>query len=550
MKEIGRRGVSAIKSDENAVLHGRLLAEVVRMDFAASGPKDLSSGLVQSKVWWLLTRVKNLLAEQDIESYIVGGWVRDVLLGRDTADIDIAVAANALDVAPEVATALGGRYVLLDRLNRVGRVVLVDKEESSTRVQWVLDFSTFEGSIEQDLARRDFTIDAMAIELGRIVDHPDLLCVKQKVSPRVRFPGLIDPYDGWNDLNRGLIRAVAETAFQSDGVRLLRAVRLAAELGFSIDEKTEALIRRYSHLIDSVAGERVREEILRLLAIPRAGQLLLYLDELGLLTVVFPEMAQMKGVEQPREHFWNVFHHSLKTVLAVDFLLRQGTWEYAGEEVLDTVPWSAVLAQHFDEEVSSGSTRRSLLKLAALLHDVAKPQTRALDGGRVRFLGHAKEGAAIAIDMLGRLRFSTKEIKLVEADVRYHLRPVQMSKNALPSHRAIYRYFRDTAEAGIDILFLSLADHLATRGSNLDSTNWQEHAQLVNYVINQYFERESITRPPKLVDGHDLINIFGMSPGPGIGEILEVVREAQASGEVTTRQEALSFIEVVRGKHA
>ena len=426
----------------------------------------------------------------------------------------------------------------------MGRVVLVNKGTPSPEAQWELDFSTFRGSIEQDLARRDFTIDAMAIELRQIVDHPDLLRVKQRVSSSVRIPGLIDPFNGVDDLRRGVIRAVAETAFESDAARLLRAVRLAAELGFSIDKKTEALIRRYSYLIASVAGERVREELLRLLAIPRAEQLLLYLDELGLLTAVFPELAETKGAEQPKEHFWNVFDHSLKTVIAVDFLLRQGTWEYASGEVLAAVPWSAVLAQHFDQEVSSGSTRRLLLKLAALLHDVGKPQTKAIDaGGRMRFLGHAKEGATIAANILERLRFSAKEVKLVETVVRHHLRPGQMSQEELPSRRAIYRYFRDTGEAGIDILFLNLADHLATRGAHLNLPHWQEHAQVVEYVLSQRFEQESIAHPPKLVDGHDLIKTFGLSPGPEIGEILEAVREVQASGELTTRQEAISFID-------
>ncbi len=477
----------------------------------------------------LLTKVSSFLTEQNVKWYVVGGFVRDVLLGRDTADIDIAVAADALEIAPKVADALGGKYVLLDKVNRVGRVVLVNEGALSTRGQWALDFSTFEGSIEYDLARRDFTIDAMAVDLLRLEeDHTEVQ--------------LIDPFNGWDDLHQGVIRTVAETAFESDAVRLLRAVRLAAELGFSISQETEALIRRHSYLIAGVAGERVREELLRLLAIPQAD-LLPYLDELGLLTAVIPELVQTKEVKQPKEHFWSVFDHSLKTVVAVDFVLKQGEWEYANEEVLAAVPWSAVLARHFDLEVSSGSTRRLLLKLAALLHDIAKPQTKTIEaGGRMRFLGHAKEGAAIAVNILERLRFSGKEIKLVEIMVRHHLRPMQMSQEGLPSRRAIYRYFRDTGEAGIDILFLSLADHLATRGPQLSLTGWQEHAEIVNYVLAQRFQEESLVTPPKLIDGHDIINIFGMSPGPKIGELLEAVREAQASGELATREEALAYL--------
>ena len=478
---------------------------------------------IQPSALSLLTRVNHFLTEQGIKSYLIGGLVRDRLLGRDTADIDIAISADALEVAPKVATAFGGKYVLLDEVNGIGRVILSDED-----AKWELDFSTLQGSLEQDLARRDFTIDAMAIDLEKAIQSPVL----------------IDPFGGQDDLRQGIIRAVAETAFPSDPVRLLRAVRLAAELGFRIESQTETLIQRYSHLIASVAGERVREELLRLFAMSRSGQFLTYLDELDLLTAIFPELVPTKGAEQPKEHFWDVFRHSIQTVAAVDFLLRQGDWEYAGEEVLAAVPWSIELKQHFDREVSHGSTRKSLLKLAALLHDLAKPQTKTIEeNGRIRFLGHAKEGATIAADILERLRFSTKEIKLVEVMVRYHLRPTQMSHEELPSRRAIYRYFRDAGEAGIDILFLSLADHLASRGQYLDLAQWQEHAQLVAYVLAQHFEAESLTVPAKLIDGHDLMDKFGLSPGPKIGEILEAVREAQAAGEVTTQEEAFVYIE-------
>jgi len=493
------------------------------------GKEDLKLS-IESETLLLLTKVSNFLAEQNIQSYVVGGFVRDVLLGRDTADIDIALATDALEIAPKLATAIGGRYVLLDKVNKVGRVVLANEEAPLTKGQWQIDLSTFKDKIEHDLARRDFTIDAIAIDLSRLgKNYADIQ--------------LIDPFNGLDDLRRGVIRTVAETAFEVDGARLLRAVRLAAELGFSIDNETEALIRASSHLIAGVAGERVRGELLRLLAIPQAGQLLPYFDELGLLLAMIPELAQTKGAKQPKEHFWDVFDHSIQTVVAVDFVLRQGTWQYANEEVLVSIPWSPRLAQHFDSEVSSGSTRRLLLKLAALLHDIAKPQTKTIDAnGRMRFLGHAKEGAAIVVNILEKLRFSGKEIKLVEIMVRHHLRPAQMSHNGLPSHKALYRYFRDTGDSGIDILFLNLADHLATRGPHLNLAQWQEHTQRVEYILTQRFQEERLITPPKLVNGHDLINIFGLSPGPKIGEILESVREAQASGEVTTRQEALSYI--------
>jgi len=497
----------------------------------------------------ILTKVSDFLARQNIQSYLVGGFVRDVLLGRDTADIDIAIEADAVNIAPQIAAALGGKHVLLDETHGISRVILANEEAPSTRGQWEIDFSTIKGSIEQDLERRDFTIDAMAVDLKKIANQhhlPTLPHLTKSDEAPPKPPILIDPFEGWNDLHRRVIRAVTETAFSADAVRLLRAVRLAAELGFTIDAETEALIQRHCHLITGVASERVREELLRLLAVPKAEQPLLCLDRLGLLTAMIPELTETKGVKQPKEHHWDVFDHSLKTVGAVDFLLRRGTWEYAdNEDVLAAAPWSEELSQHFDTEVSSGSTRRSLLKLAALLHDIAKPQTKAIAAnGRMRFLGHPQDGAVITTDILERLRFATKEVKLVEIVVRYHLRPGQMSHDdELPSRRAIYRYFRDTGEAGIDILFFSLADHLATRGPSLDISHWREHAHMIQYVLSQRFEQESVVAPPKLIDGHDLINVLGIKPGPRIGEFLESVREAQASGELTTKEEALSYIE-------
>ena len=496
-------------------------AEKVRGDFFKRS--------IEPETWQLLKRV-NAAIGRGTKAYVVGGFLRDVLLGRETVDIDIAVGADALDIAPQVAEALGGRYVLLDRENGVGRVVLAGEGAHPARGQQEIDFSTFAGPVEQDLGRRDFTINAMAVDLQRLVQGDgDVL--------------LVDPFQGREDLERRVIRSVSETAFESDPVRLLRAVRLAAELGFYIDEKTEKQVRKWAHLLARAAGERVREEFLRLLGVSGSGKFVSCLDGLGLLTAMMPELADMKGVKQPKEHYWDVFEHSVKTVLAIDFLLREGDWDYSDEALLAAVPWSERLVEHFDSEVSGGSTRRVLLKVAALLHDIAKPQTKAFDAnGRMRFLGHGKEGASMAAHILERLRFSSREIRLVETVVTHHLRPMQMSQDELPTQRAIYRYFRDTGETGIDILFMSLADHLATRGPDINLSHWQEHARMVEYVLDRYYEQERVVMPVKLVDGHDLLNIFGMSPGPEVGRILEAVREAQASGELSSRQEALAYI--------
>ena len=487
--------------------------------------RELAGSPVDSKMAALLARLGGFLSQRGVKSYLIGGYVRDSLMGQASADIDIAVTGKAPEIAREVAVAFGGKFVLLDAANEVARVVLPQEED-----RLCLDFSTLRGKIEEDLALRDFTINAIALDLEGLGD--DFSAVK-----------VIDIFGGQRDLEQGIVRAVSQEVFDQDAARLLRAARLAAELGFTIDSATEALIRHRSHLVATVAGERVQEELYRLLDPPQAASSLRYLDDLGLLSAVIPELAPSRKATQPKEHYWDVFDHSIETVAAVELVLRANGWQHQRDKILAVAPWSPALAQHFGQVIGSGHTRKTLLKLAALLHDIAKPQTKFVDeGGRIRFFGHAQEGAAMARHVLERLRFSAKETKTVETVIRHHLRPMQMSDNGMPSRRAIYRYFRDTDEEGIDTLFLSLADHLATRGPQLDLAQWEQHAEIVQYVLTERFREEGVVFPPRLITGHDLIAVFGMSPGPGIGELLEVVREAQAAGEIASSEEALSFV--------
>jgi len=480
--------------------------------------QGLSIGAEMSEV---LSRVRAVLEERSVDCYLTGGLVRDAIMGRLTSDIDVVVAADAMEVAREVAEVIHGRYVPLDQPHGIARVVV----PGETHLH--LDFASMRGSIEEDLACRDFTINAMAVNLYDI-DQP--------VGP------LIDPLGGEQDLQDGQVRALSEAALREDPARLIRGVRLAAELGFSIEGRTKAQIERNHHLITRVAAERVRDEFCRLLALPGAAASLRLLDELGLLMAIVPELTATKGAAQPKEHFWDVLQHSFETVAAIEFVLRAGGSAHWDEAVLGEVPWSEALARHFDEEPSKGRSRKTLLKLAGLLHDIAKPQTRSVEeDGRTRFFGHAKEGALVADDIMRRLRFSARETDMVAKMVDYHLRPGQMGGET-PTRRAIYRYFRDAGDVGIDTIFLNLADHLATRGPELEMEGWREHTRSVAYVLEERFREESVVAPPKLVSGHDLIDIYGMTPGPGVGELLEVVREAQAAGEVVTRDDALSFV--------
>jgi poly(A) polymerase len=428
----------------------------------------------------------------------------------------------------ELAAELGGTFVPLDETHHISRVVLnVDQETIKSHLY--IDLSTIDEDIQNDLGKRDFTIDSMAIELNDFLEKPESF-------------QLIDPYGGLLDLQSRMIKVINEEVFKADPARLLRGFRLAAEMGFTLTERTEFLTKCEAPELSRVAGERVREEFLRILATSEAGPMVRYMDDLGILTAIIPEIEAARHVEQPVEHYWDVLNHSLETVAAAGYILRQGRSEYVSPHILDEIPWTESLETHFNSLVSSNANHAVLVKLAALLHDIAKPETKIVDKERVRFFGHDEKGANIATTIMERLHFSNREIKLVESMVRHHMRPTQMSQIGMPSRRALYRFFRDTGEAGIDILFLSLADHLAARGPNLDLEQWHWHLEQVKYIIGEYAKDRTLVMPLKLVNGFDVMNEFGLSPGPRLREILESVREAQAAGEILNREQALSYI--------
>jgi poly(A) polymerase len=472
----------------------------------------------------LLTLIASITNRYQYRAYLVGGFIRDWMLDRETSDIDFTINGDVYPVAEELAQSVGGTVVLLDNVNKIARVVaVIDKRK------WQCDFGAFYQGIEEDLHRRDFTIDAMAIDLNDFVNN----CFR-----------IIDPFKGQEDIVRRQVKSVTEEVFKDDPARLLRAVRIAAELGFIIESATENLMRTFSDLTKYVAGERLRSELVRLLNSRFAGHWLQYLDRLNILTELIPELRLMKNIEQPKEHYWDVFEHSVQTVNAVEFILGEGDWNYSTSKVLESFPVIKDIEAHLGMEVSSDSNRKVLLKLGCLLHDVAKPQTKNTDkDGRIRFIGHGREGANTAAEILNRLRFSNKETKTVKNLVSYHLRPVQMANTGcMPTGRAVYRFFRDAGDDSMDILYLAFADYLAARGPNLDVEEWKQHCFLVEHILKVHHNQEYVTLPVKLIDGNDVMEVLSLTSGPLVGKLLTLVREAQAVGEVQTREEAIAYI--------
>jgi len=453
---------------------------------------------------------------------IAGGYIRDVLLGRPAADLDLAVEGDAKGFAETLAAQLGAPSFPLHLEAGMYRIPLKGRAFDQ------IDIGAMSGTILEDLSRRDFTVDAMAVRL------------EEPFTDRL---SVIDPHGGLGDLERQSIHAVAPDVFQKDPARLLRGARLAAELGFAIEPTTERLVVENTSLASSVAGERTREDLVKILSLPSASPTIDYLDRLGLLTSIFPELEPSRGVEQPREHAWDVLGHQLKTVASIDWALRRGGWPYGGAEALSLIPWDDATAGYFEARVNSGASRLALTRLGALIHDVAKPETKTVQpSGRVRFFGHAGRGAETAELMLSRLRFSNKEIRFVAAMVEAHMRPNQMGPEAiLPTPKAVYRFLRDTGDAAVATLYLSLADHLAARGPALDLDNFREHVTIVGYVLAE-LGRQAAKPPKRLVDGNELQMRFGLNPGPKMGKVLEAVTEAQATGELSTKEEALELV--------
>jgi poly(A) polymerase len=477
----------------------------------------------------LLQRVHAFCSAAGLSAYLVGGFVRDCLNGRSSPDIDLVLSADALEQGRRLAEYLEARYVPLDEANSICRVVVKTGSDQAGEAAVYLDLASLRGDIRSDLALRDFTIDAIAVSLTDYL-HNGVAAV-------------IDPFNGRQDLQNGLIRALGPAVFKADYARLLRAFRLAAELRCEIESATLDYIRENRTGISGVAGERIHDELVRLFSGRAAGKMVRRLDEAGLLTLIIPELEAGRGVTQPPEHHWDVLEHSLESVVTAGRVLRRGDCDYIPDSVLTEIPWSPELAANFNSPVGSQSDHGVLVLLSALLHDIAKPGTRIVENERIRFFGHNEQGAETSAAILARLRFSNREVNMVETMVRYHMRPTQMSNQGLPSARAIYRFFRDCGAAALDTLYLSLADHLAARGPLLDREQWQWHLGQVRHILSGMQQNETLIRPPKLVDGHDLMRLFGLHPGPRIREVLESVREAQAEGELHTREEALSYIE-------
>jgi poly(A) polymerase len=443
-------------------------------------------------------------------AWIVGGAVRDAVLGREVTDLDLAVADDPERAAKAIAREGDGHAFELSAEFASWRAV-------ARAHSWQVDATALRGeTIESDLAARDFTLGAVAVPLAG--GEP------------------VDPLGGIADLERGLLRIASEQSFRDDPLRLLRAARLAAGLALEIDPATVARARLDATRAAEPAGERQLAELRRLVGGPDPLRGIGLLDELGLTAVVLPELEALRGVEQGPNHHLDVFGHTL-AVLERTLEVESDLERFAGERAAET---QALLEEPLADEMSRGTA----LRLGALLHDIGKPATRGERDGYVTFIGHDSEGAEIIGGICRRLRASGRLADHLKALTRHHLRLGFLVHEAPLPPRRVHEYLRATEPVAADVTLLTVADRLSARGSGPFATEEaiEAHLGLARQMLAAALDWHRDGPPEPLLRGDEVAGELGIAPGPELGGLLADLEAAQYAGEVADRQAAIEYL--------
>jgi tRNA nucleotidyltransferase/poly(A) polymerase len=480
----------------------------------------------------LIDQVRDALPEQ--EMYLVGGAVRDILLNRSSPDLDFALPSKGISLARRVANTIHADFMVLDEERDTGRVIVTESDGRRT----FLDFATYRGSdLEADLRARDFTINAIAFDL--------------------RAQTLIDPLNGASDLRAKLIRACSPTSLSDDPVRILRAVRQAAAFQFRIEPETRKAMKQAASLLPRISSERQRDELFKMLEGPKPDSSLRALEMLGVSPYLLPELPALKGVEQSPPHIHDVWEHTLSVLGYLESILAALAPGYNADDTNDLFTGLLTLrigrfreqfAQHFAESLNTDRSPRAALFFAALYHDVQKPATKSVEtSGRIRFFDHDVKGAEVAGERARAFNLSNDEVeritKIIEHHMRFHFFTSRLEgDHKEPSRKAIYRFFRDAGEAGVDLVLLGLADLRGTQGATLTQETWTAALDVARILLENYWERPQETvAPPRLLNGNELMSELSLQPGRIVGQLLEAIREGQATGKVENREQALEF---------
>jgi poly(A) polymerase len=451
------------------------------------------------------------------DAWIVGGAVRDAILGRPVVDLDLALDGEPRDAARRIARAAGGPMFELSAEFGTWRTLARDRA-------WHVDVSALRGpSIEADLGGRDFTANAIAVALADPGGPP------------------IDPFSGLEAIEARELRAVSERSFADDPLRILRAARLAAELGFEIEPRTLALARELAPNAGQPAGERQLAELRGLIAGPDPIRGVALLDALDATKVVLPELAALHGVEQNPNHHLDVFGHTIE-VLSNLLEIERDLGSYAGAAAADV---EAVLAEALADEM----TRGQALRLGALLHDVGKPATREeRGGGFVSFVGHDRVGAELVRGICERLKASRALSRYLEALTLHHLHLGFMTHERPLSRRRLFEYLKTCEPVAVDVTLLTVADRLAARGGGptASAEMIEAHLELAREVLPAAVAWHRDGGPKAPIAGDRLAAQLGIEPGPELGRLLGEIEAAAFAGEVETAEQAIEYANRLR----
>lgn len=464
--------------------------------------------------------------------YLVGGTLRDHLLGREVKDLDFVTEDDTGLISREVKNALKAQFFILDDQRQTARVIY----ELQDGQKMHLDFVRFTGNtLEEDLRNRDFTINAMAVDLNQ--------------------PGeLIDPLNGRGDLKEGILRSCSVHAMNDDPLRVLRGVRLILAYELSLDSASKKLMVEAASKLGEISSERLRDELFNIFSLAKPAKAIELIESLGCLQSVLPEMVALKTVPASSPHVYSLWDHTLKTAEYLQELLsavvnndRSTISTYPHADLLFESIWTyqLQLKKHFIRPVHPDRSRAALLTLAAFYHDAGKPAYMQVDHERrLHFRMHAVGSQLAVTKRASALALSNREVEYLSIITANHMRIHDLSKNPdLPSPGAIHRFFRDCSEFGIDICLLSLADMWATYEESLEEEKWIRELDVVkSLLIAWYSQKHQLVNPPRLLTGDDLINELQLQPGPSFSIILEKVLEAQINAEVRTREEALAYV--------
>ncbi len=448
------------------------------------------------------------LAPAASAGWVVGGGLRDALLQRPVADVDLALDGDAREAAR-----------LLAKAHRAARFPLSDAfgawRVHGGDLPYTVDITPLQGgSLDADLAKRDLTVNALALPLGG--------------------GELVDRHGGVADLHSRVLRMVGPTVLRDDPVRLVRVARLACQLGFAVDPATRLRARMDAGEVLRSAPERVAEELRRIARLPDAWRGLETLDDLGVLGVLIPELEEGRGLEQTPYHHKDVLGHTLEVVQRVCEIRADaaGVFRSSGPQI----------AAALDVPLADGLTRGEALVLVALFHDMAKPATYAVTPeGRATFFHHDRRGAEMAAQWCIRYRTSTRFREVVALCVRRHLALGFCVHRQPLSLRQIDRYLRSTAPAEVELMVLSVADRLATNGPRTTPPQIERHLAVAREMATWHFAllHRGPIRP--LLNGAELADLVGRVPGRWTADLVEALREEQVVGLVRTVAQAERF---------